>query len=177
MRVGSLSRRTHATFVSHETGESMKPVIYLRIASILTLIHSILHTIGGVFGKPPDGPAAMVAASMRYRFEVFGVMRSYADFYRGMGLGITIALTMDAAILWLLSSMAKSDAVRLRPILAVFLMGYLTLALNSYTFFFSGPIIAELLIALCLGAAIFTAKHADERPEPSTQSVMKTAQP
>ena len=33
----------------------MKPVIYLRIASILTLIHSILHTVGGVFGKPPSG--------------------------------------------------------------------------------------------------------------------------
>ena len=33
----------------------MKPVLYLRIASILTLIHSILHTIGGVFGKPPSG--------------------------------------------------------------------------------------------------------------------------
>lgn len=26
----------------------MKPVIFLRIASILTLIHAILHTFGGV---------------------------------------------------------------------------------------------------------------------------------
>lgn len=154
----------------------MKPIIYLRIASIMTLIHSILHTVGGVFGKPPAGQATMVAASMRYRFEVFGVMRSYADFYRGMGLGITIALTMDAAILWLLASLAKSDAARLRPILAVFLTGYLALALNSYTFFFSGPVIAELFIVLCIGAAIFTAKRADEREESGGQSEMKTAQ-
>ncbi len=148
----------------------MKPVIYLRIASILTLIHSILHTIGGVFGKPPSGQAAMIAASMRYRFEVFGVMRSYADFYRGMGLGITVALTMDAALLWLLASLAKSDAARLRPILAVFFIGYLALALNSYTFFFSGPVIAELLIVLCLGAAILTAKPADEGEEAGTRN-------
>lgn len=154
----------------------MKPVIYLRIASILTLIHSIMHTIGGVFGKPPSGQAAMVAASMRYRFEVFGVMRSYADFYRGMGLGITIALAMDAAILWLLASLAKSDAARLRPIMAVFLMGYLALALNSYTFFFSGPVIAELLIVFCLGAAIITAKDADEREEQGTESGLNAAQ-
>ncbi|WP_348261803.1 hypothetical protein P8935_18610 [Telmatobacter sp. DSM 110680] len=154
----------------------MKSVLYLRIASILTLIHSILHTIGGVFGKPPSGQAAMIAASMRYRFEVFGVMRSYSDFYRGMGLGITVALTMDAAILWLLASLAKSDSACLRPIMAVFLMGYLALALNSYTFFFSGPVIAELLIVFCLGAAILTAKHADEQEPQSKQSGLKAAQ-
>ena len=78
----------------------MKPVICLRIASILTLIHAILHTIGGVFGKPPAGTATMVTAIMRLHVStVFGVMRSYADFYRGMGLGVTVALTMDAAIL------------------------------------------------------------------------------
>ncbi len=154
----------------------MKPVIYLRIASILTLIHSILHTVGGVFGKPPSAQAAMISASMRYRFEVFGVMRSYADFYRGMGLGITIALTMDAAVLWLLASLAKSDSARLRPIMAVFLMGYLALSLNSYTFFFSGPVIAELLIVFCLGAAVVTAKDADEREEQSTQSGLNAAQ-
>jgi hypothetical protein len=118
----------------------------------------------------------MIAASMRYRFEVFGVMRSYADFLRGMGLGITVSLTMDAAILWLLASLAKSDAARLRPIMAVFLMGYLALALNSYTFFFSGPVIAELLIVFCLGATIVTAKHADESEKHSTQSGLKAAQ-
>ncbi|HMG88181.1 MAG TPA: hypothetical protein VK574_20785 [Terracidiphilus sp.] len=154
----------------------MKPVIYLRIASILTLVHSILHTIGGVFGKPLPGTATMVAATMRQTFPVFGVVRSYADFYRGLGLGITIFVTMDAAILWLLASMAKSDAARLRPILVAFLMGYLALAVNSYTFIFSGPVIIELLIVACLGAAIFTAKHADDRAESGTQPQMKTAQ-
>lgn len=154
----------------------MKPVLYLRIASILALIHSALHTIGGVFGKPLPGTATAVAATMRTPFEVFGVMRSYADFYRGLGLAITIFLTMDAVILWLLASMAKSDATRLRPILGVFLIGYLALAVNSYTFIFSGPVINELLIVLCLGAAIFTAKRADKHAEPGTQPQMKTAQ-
>ena len=122
----------------------MKPVLYLRIASILTLIHSILHTIGGVFGKPPSAQAAMIAASMRYRFEVLGVMRSYADFYRGMGLGITIALTMDAAALWVLASMAKSDSARLRPIIAVFCFGYIAFTLNSLAFFFAELIVAPI---------------------------------
>ncbi|MGA9584637.1 MAG: hypothetical protein WBQ95_04870 [Terracidiphilus sp.] len=154
----------------------MKPVICLRIASILTLIHAILHTIGGVFGKPPAGTATMVNATMRLTFPVFGVMRSYADFYHGMGLGITVALTMDAAILWLLASLAKSDARRLRPILAVFFVGYLALALNSFAFFFAGPVIAELLIVLSLGTAIVTAKRADEHKESGISPQLNAAQ-
>ncbi len=154
----------------------MKPVIFLRIASILALIHSILHTIGGVFGKPTPGTATMVAATMRLTFPAFGTMRSYADFYRGMGLAVTIFLTMDAAILWLLTSLAKSDSARLRPILAVFLMGYLAMALNSYTFFFSGPVIAELLIVTFIAAALVTARPAVEREEHTSTSKLKTAQ-
>lgn len=153
----------------------MKPVIYLRIASILTLIHAILHTLGGVFGKPPSAQAAMIAASMRYRFEVLGVMRSYADFYRGMGLGITIALTMDAAVLWVLASMARSDAARLRPILAVFCIGYLAFTLNSLAFFFAGPVIGEALIVVCLGAAIVTARPNDVREGRNTEPELKSA--
>jgi hypothetical protein len=152
----------------------MKPALYLRIAAILTLIHSVMHTIGGVFGKPSSGTATMVAATMRLTFPAFGGMRSYAEFYRGMGLAVTIFLTMDAAILWLLASLAKSDSARLRPILAIFLMGYLAMALNSYTFFFSGPVIAELLIAACLAAAIFTASPAGEGHETAPESELKT---
>lgn len=139
----------------------MKSVIYLRIASILTLIHAVLHTVGGVFGKPEPGVAATVAATMRLRFEFFGAMHSYADFYRGMGLAVSTFLTMDAIIFWLLATLAKSDAARLRPILAFFLLGYLAFAVNSFLFFFAAPVVTELLIAACLAAAIITAKPAE----------------
>jgi len=145
----------------------MKAAIYLRIASVLTLIHAILHTIGGVFGKPQPGVAAMVAETMRANhFPVLGVTRSYADFYRGMGLGITIFLAAEALIFWQLASLAKSDGARLRPLLAVFLAGYLALAVNSWLFFFMPPVVTEFLIALCLGMAIATAKPASSEPHP-----------
>jgi hypothetical protein len=142
----------------------MKPVLFLRIASVLTFIHSILHTMGGVFGKPAPGVATRVAAEMRAPFPAFGAMRSYSDFYMGMGLGVTIFLTMDALLLWILASMAKTDAIRLRPLIAVFSLGYFAFAINSYTFFFAFPVITELLIVACLLAAIVTAKAAPETP-------------
>lgn len=138
---------------------TMKPTLFLRIASVLTLIHAVLHTIGGVFGKPQPGIAAMVVATMEAnRFPVLGVTRSYSDFYFGMGLGITIMLAVEAVLLWQLGTLARSDAARLRPIIAVLMGGFVAFAVNSYLYFFYGPVIAELLIAACLGVAIVTAK-------------------
>jgi hypothetical protein len=140
----------------------MKPVIFLRVASGLTLLHAVLHTIGGVFGKPVPGVGAATEAVMRANyFLVLGVTRSYWEFYRGMGLGVTIFLTADGLIFWMLSSLAKQGAARLRPILWVFTLAYLVFAVNSYEYFFSGPVIAEVLIAACLVGAITTAKTAE----------------
>lgn len=139
----------------------MKTVVFLRIASVLTLIHSVLHTIGGVFGKPVNAAAAAVAANMRTPFPVLGVTRSYSDFYLGMGLAVTIFLTMDAALLWVLSNMARSDGVRLRPLIFLFAFGYLAFAADSYLLFFSLPVITELLIAGFLIAAGLTAGAAN----------------
>jgi hypothetical protein len=140
----------------------MKPVIFLRIASVLTLIHSALHTIGGVFGKPSPGVAAATVEVMKANaFQVMGVTRTYFEFLRGMGLAVTVFLTVEAIVFWQLGTLAKTDALRLRPILASFFVAYLAMAANAYTYIFLGPVIAEILIAACLGMAIVTAKAAE----------------
>ena len=136
----------------------MKPALFLRIAAVLTFIHAVLHTMGGVFGKTGPGPATVAVQAMKMNpFLLMGHMRSFWDFYRGMGLCVTIFLTSEAVLFWQLGSLAKKDARRLRPILATFLIAYAALAVNSYAYFFLGPVIAEILIAACLGLAIVTA--------------------
>ena len=67
---------------------------------------------------------------------------------------------MEAIAFWQLGSLAKIDALRLRPVLATFLVGYLGVAMVSYLYFFAGPVITEILIALCLGLAIASARQA-----------------
>ena len=137
----------------------MKPVLFLRIAAVLTFIHAVLHTIGGVFGKVPPGPATVAVEAMKTnQFLVMGSTRNFWDFYRGFGLGATISLTAEALLFWQLASLAKTDAHRLRPIMATFLVAYAALAVNSYTYFFLGPVIAEILIVACLALAFVTAK-------------------
>jgi hypothetical protein len=137
----------------------MKPVIYLRAASLLTLLHAVLHTIGGVFGKPDPGPQQVAVAAMKAnQFPLMGATRSYWSFYMGMGLAVTIFLTIVAIVLWQLSSLAKTDACRLRPICMTFLLAFLLLAVNSSIYFFPLPAIMELVIALCLAMAIFASR-------------------
>src|SRR5580698_6308177 len=103
-----------------------KPVLFLRVASVLTLIHAVLHTIGGVFSSPDPGPATVAVEAMKAnRFLLMGNMRSYWEFYRGMGLAVSIFLTFEAVVFWQLSSLAKRDAIRLRPVLATFALAYL----------------------------------------------------
>jgi|SRR5271168_4587673 len=137
----------------------MKPVLFLRIASVLTLIHAALHTIGGVFGGVPPGALATVAAMKANQFPAMGVMRTLWDFHMGFGLVVSVALTVEGLVFWQLGTLAKTDALRLRAILTTFFAGYLCIAVISYRYFFAGPMITEILIALCLGLAILGAKQ------------------
>lgn len=137
----------------------MKPVVFLRIASVLTFLHAAAHTIGGVFGKAAPGVQAATLATMKANlFPMMGVTRSYWDFQRGFGLAVTIFLTIEAVVFWQLASLAKSEAGRLRPIIAVFALGYVLMVVNSYEYFFAAPVITELLIVLFLVLAIATAR-------------------
>jgi hypothetical protein len=140
----------------------MKAKIFLRVASVLTLIHAILHTIGGVFGKPDPGPSSTVWEVMQsVHFPVFGMDRTYFQFYRGLGLGITIALTCDALVFWFLASLTSTAGPKLRPVLWVFACAYLAFSLNSFLYFFLLPVLFELIIVACIVAAIFQLKPAN----------------
>jgi hypothetical protein len=138
----------------------MRATIFLRIASVLTFVHAALHTIGGVFGRAAPGVQQATVAFMKANeFPVMGATRSYWDFYMGLGLVVSVFLTMEAVVFWQLGSLAKTDGLRLRPVLATFLAGYLCAAVVSYKYFFAGPVITEILIAVCLGLAVSSAKQ------------------
>lgn len=131
----------------------------MRIAAVLTFIHAVLHTIGGVFGRTEPGAAAIAVQAMKANeFLLMGNVRSYWAFYRGLGLGITIFLLSESIIFWQLASLAKWEAKRVRPLLVTFAVAYAAFAINSYTYFFIGPVIAEVLIVASLVLAIVTAK-------------------
>jgi hypothetical protein len=137
----------------------MNPTMWLRIASVLTLIHCALHTIGGVFGKPSHGAEqiAVIETMKGHSFNVMGWMRSYWDFFFGYGLFVTINLLIQGILFWQLGSFVKTSPALVRPIALLFIVNYAVMSAIAFKYFFIAPGIVEALIAVCLVAAYFTA--------------------
>lgn len=147
----------------------MNSTLLLRIASVLTFLHALLHTVGGVFGKPRAGVQEMVASVMKANaFAVpGGAVRTFWQLYIGMGLAVSVFLTLEAVVFWQLGGLLKTDAARpARPLLLTFTVGYLALAAVSTRFFFVAPVVTELLIAACLGWAFWMERKGRGSPPP-----------
>jgi hypothetical protein len=137
----------------------MRTTLFLRIASVLAIIHAILHTMGGVLSKPNNGAPeiAVIDAMKSQSFNVMGSMRTYWDFFYGYGWLLGIALLVEGILFWQLGAIAKTNAAQVRPIIALFCLNFLVTAVIAFKYFFIAPAITELLIAAFLAGAYLTA--------------------
>ena len=134
----------------------MKPTLLLRIASILTLVFCVAHTVGGVLSPPAPGAQTLAVKAMKfYSFNAMGAMRTFWDFHVGYGMLLAVVLFVQSVFFWQLSILAKTDTSRLRPIFALFALEFLAFAPIAAHYFFLGPAIVSLAIAACLAAAFF----------------------
>jgi hypothetical protein len=139
----------------------VKPTILLRVAAVLAFLHGVLHTIGGVFGgAAPGAQAAALAVMKANRFDAMGASRTYWDFYFGLGLFVSIVFFVEAVVFWQLGALARTHGALIRPILAVFCVGYLASALVTWRYVFLPPTVMQLIIAGCLAGAFVTARNA-----------------
>ena len=136
----------------------MRTSLYLRIASVLAIIHAILHTIGGVLSKPNNGaPEIAVIEAMKSRsFNVMGSMRTYWDFFYGYGWLLGLALLVEGILFWQLATIAKTNAAPIRPIILLFCLNFVVTTVIAWKYFFIAPAVTEILIAAFLAAAYFT---------------------
>jgi hypothetical protein len=147
--------------VSPTEGKRLTPSMFLRIASVLTFLHCIGHTIGGVVGvDAPAGTAegAVVEVMKSKHFEVMGASRSYWDFFFGFGLIITVTLLIQSVLFWQLAGLAKIDAARIRPIIAGLFFANIAYGILAWRFFFAPPLIGSVLTAIALGLAYLKAR-------------------
>jgi hypothetical protein len=139
----------------------MKAFHCLRIAAVLTLLYCAGHTIGMPWTPYTDPEATSVLEAMKsHRFEAEGFKGTYWDLYFGFGLIISVYLLVQAAVLWQVASLAKTDAIRVRPILVSFLIAFVINAALSWQYFFVVPVVLAGLIAICLAIALVQAARA-----------------
>ena len=144
----------------------MKAFHFLRIAAVLTLLYCGGHTSGIPWTPYTDAEATAVLETMKsHSFEEQGFKGTYWDLYFGFGLIISVYLLVQAVVLWQVASLAKADAVRVRPILVSFLIAFVINAALSWKYFVVVPVVMAGLIAICLAIAFVVAgrKQAAQR--------------
>jgi hypothetical protein len=136
----------------------MKAFHFLRVAAVLTLLYCAGHTSGMPWTPYTDAEAASVVETMKsHSFEEQGFKGTYWDLYIGFGLIISVYLLVQAAVLWQTASLAKTDAIRIRPIVVSFLIAFVINAALSWKYFFAVPVVMAGLIAICLAIALVLA--------------------
>ena len=137
----------------------MRTTLFLRIASVLAIIHAILHTIGGMLSKPNNGAPeiAIIEAMKSHSFNVMGSMRTYWDFFFGYGWLVAITLLVQGILFWQLGVIAKTNPAPIRPIILLFCFNFIATTVVAFKYFFIAPAITELLIAAFLAGAYFAA--------------------
>src|ERR1700733_843539 len=99
----------------------MKAFHFLRLASVVTLLYCAGHTAGMPWTPYTDSEATSVLETMKgHNFEAEGFKGTYWDLYFGFGLIISVYLLVQAALLWQVGSLARTDALRVRPIVISF---------------------------------------------------------
>jgi hypothetical protein len=132
----------------------MSPTLLLRIASVVSLLFAVGHTLGGAQSWSPAGETEALGAMRSFRFDAEGVSRTYLDFYLGFGFTISVSLFLQAALLWQLAPIARTDAARIRPLIASFGLASLASAFVSWMFIFAVPVVFSVVLAASLGAAL-----------------------
>jgi hypothetical protein len=136
----------------------MKAFHFLRIAAVLTLLYCAGHTLGMPWTPYTDPEATSVLEAMKnHSFEAEGFKGTYWDLYFGFGLIISVYLLVQAAVLWQVASLAKSDAIRVRPVVVSFLVAFVINAALSWKYFFVVPVVMAVIIAICLAIALLLA--------------------
>ncbi len=124
----------------------------LRGASILALLQAVAHALLFLSASPRHGAEeiAVIEAMKSHHFAFGGFLRSYWDFYFGYGLLAAFSVFVEAALLWLLATLAADVGQRIRPVLAVLALAKIAHALLCLKFFFVTPVVPDVAIAACL---------------------------
>lgn len=99
----------------------------------------------------------MLEAMRIHGFMAEGSEKTRWDLYFGFGVIISGYLLVQAIVLWQLGSMARTDPLRVRPIVASFVVAFPINAVLAWQYVFAVPAVMAVAIAICLALAPVTA--------------------
>lgn len=136
----------------------MTTTLLLRIASVISLLFTAGHTLGGLKKWSPMGENEVLKAMTAVRFDTMGTSRSYLDFFMGFGWSLSVAMLMQTVLLWQLASLARTDVAHVRPMIAVFALATLASGVIAWRFLFPVPALFSCVLLIALVAAYVVAR-------------------
>jgi hypothetical protein len=132
---------------------------WLRAASVFAGLYCLGHMAGCPWtpGRT-DAAKAVVSQMQSVQFAALGAQRTYWDFYFGFGLISGADLALLSALLWWLASVARRDALLVRPMLWPVITLMIANAYFTARYFFIMPVAFALLIAALVAAALVSAR-------------------
>lgn len=130
---------------------------WLQVASFITLLFAVGHSVGGLSSWSPMGDNEVLKAMTTVKFETFGVTRAYVDLYLGFGWTISVALLLQTAVLWQLAILARTDLGGVRPIIIIFAFATAASGLIASRYIFPVPALFSFALLLPLVAAYMAA--------------------
>lgn len=131
----------------------MTRTLLLRIASVISLLFTAGHSMGGLKKWSPMGENEVLRSMTTVHFDTVGVSRSYLDFFMGFGWSISVAMLLQTVLLWQMSSLARNNAANVRPMIAVFALATLASGAIAWRFIFPVPALFCLVRLAVLVAA------------------------
>jgi hypothetical protein len=132
--------------------------LLLRIASIISLLFTAGHTLGGLKKWSPMGNNEVLEAMTTVHFKTMGASRSYLDFFMGFGWSISVAMLMQTVLLWQMASLARVNTAGVRPMIAVIALATLVSGLIAWRFIFPVPALFSGVLLAVLATAYVVAR-------------------
>lgn len=136
----------------------MTTTLFLRIASVISLIFTLGHSAGGLQKWSPMGDNEVLRAMTAFRFDAMGAHRSYLEFFMGFGWSISVAMVMQTVLLWQMASLARTDPAGVRPMIAVIALATVASGVIAWRFIFPVPALFSSVLAIALAAAFVVAR-------------------
>lgn len=139
-------------------------MLWLRVASGISLLFTAGHTLGGLKLWSPTGDNEVLRQMTAVHFDVQGVSRSYFDFFMGFGWSLSVAMVLQTVLLWQLASTARTNPAAVRPMIAVFAAATVASGVIAWRFIFPVPALFSAALFIPLAVAFVAAGRAGVAP-------------
>ena len=142
-------------------GAPVSATLLYRIAAVVFVLFAVGHTLGFLSFRPssPDGMAVYDAMNS-VQFEFSGAQFTYAKFYTGFGLTVTVYMVFSALLAWHLGAVAATQPRTIVALAWAFAATQFACLILSVLYFFVVPIVFSGAVVVCLAWAAWLVDRA-----------------